>query len=278
MAITIAREKVMNEYKDLSKPIPNLKKYLNYISIEKSNRCTIDYLDRLILAQQYSVPFENIDIYDYHKQIDITTEKIYDKIVNNHRGGYCFELNAIFNRLLTACGYDAFPCLARVVKDGNTLVPSLHRLTLVKSNNEIYLCDVGYGGAQPGFAFKIEDGLRRTFKDGAGIEQTFKLEHDNGLWNLYHLTGDSWTQTIQFIVRKVDEVDFVAPNYFCCNHESVKFVQNRMVNIRTKNGNKSILNDAFINIENHNRNEITIKNQSELKKILDTHFGIKITE
>ena len=40
---------------------------------------------------------------------------MFQKLVHNRRGGYCFEQNQLFLRALTALGFDTRPLLARVV-------------------------------------------------------------------------------------------------------------------------------------------------------------------
>lgn len=63
--------------------------------------------DRLIFAHQCAVPFENLDICELGKAISLGTRAIYAKVVEQRRGGYCFELNAAFYDLLEACGFTA---------------------------------------------------------------------------------------------------------------------------------------------------------------------------
>ena len=266
----------MINYKDYFKPLPDLKKYLNRIFIEESRNSSLDYLDELILAHQYAVPFENIDIFDYKKQIEISTDSIFDKVVKRNRGGYCFELNTLFYKLLLACGYEVYPTLARVVKYGESYLPSLHRLTIIKYDNSLYVCDVGFGSVQPGFALKIEGGLEQTSKNG--LAQTFKVEEKNGWWKINYRSKNSWENTIMFNLREQEEVDFVSPNYYTCNSENAIFTQKRMVNLRTENGNKSIDSDTFIQIENHQRIETPIEYEKERNRILEAHFGIRIGE
>ena len=64
-------------------------------------------LDRLIFAHQCAIPFENLDICELGKAIALGTRAIYTKVVEQRRGGYCFELNAAFYDLLEACGFTA---------------------------------------------------------------------------------------------------------------------------------------------------------------------------
>src|SRR5687768_18366679 len=50
-----------------------------------------------------NVPFENLDIH-WKRPIVLDTKKFYDKIVGERRGGFCYELNGLFNDLLREIG------------------------------------------------------------------------------------------------------------------------------------------------------------------------------
>ncbi|MDR0718898.1 MAG: arylamine N-acetyltransferase, partial [Treponema sp.] len=56
--------------------------YLHRIGIETAPRTAGKAeLDALILAHQYHVPFENLDIHDGRLDIQLATEKLFDKLV-----------------------------------------------------------------------------------------------------------------------------------------------------------------------------------------------------
>ena len=261
-------------YQALYEPLPDLDLYLKRINVEKSDNCTVEYLDELLLAHQYAVPFENLDIFESHLDIDISGQGLFDKIVNRRRGGYCFELNSMFYRLVTALGYDAYPCLARVLLGREGAAPSLHRLTMVRIDGDVYVCDVGFGGPQPSFALKVEDKFVKTSL--GGIHQKFKIEKTGDWWTIYFLAHDGWMRTIQFMNIEIDEVEFIAPNFYCSKCNDSMFVKERIVNLKTETGNKSILKDEFVEIINHNRTATPIENPEKMKELLDIHFGIKI--
>jgi N-hydroxyarylamine O-acetyltransferase len=279
-------------YPELYDPIPRLAQYFDRIGQSPPSACDLASLDPLILAHQYCVPFENLDVFDAHLSIDLSTERLFDKIVQRKRGGYCFELNALFARALAASGYRVFPALARVVVGKDRLIPSLHRLSIAEIEGERYVCDVGFGGIQPGFALKLEDAYTKT---AAG--QTFRLDKTGDRWQLSHLArgndvsdengdGDSdeirngggngtWETTMEFAAAPVEEVDFIAPNFYCYAQEDSMFVQTRVVNLRTPGGSKSIVNNLFNVNEYGKRTETPIENDEHLREILRTHFGIE---
>jgi N-hydroxyarylamine O-acetyltransferase len=166
--------------------------------------------------------------------------------------------------------------LARVLVGKDRRIPSLHRLTIAEIEGERYVCDVGFGGIQPGFALKLEDAYTKT---AAG--QTFRVDKQDDRWQLSHLAhgngggNGTWETTMEFVATPVEEVDFIAPNFYCYAQDDSMFVQTRIVNLRTPGGSKSIVNDIFSVNENGKRIETPIENGEHLRQILHTHFGIE---
>ena len=96
-------------------------------------------------AQVFKLPFENLDIH-LGRGINVNPEAIYNKVVKQPRGGYCFELNGLLLQALTHYGYDAWALLARVHVTG---VPGgrTHQITLINLSGQHWIADVGFGAA-----------------------------------------------------------------------------------------------------------------------------------
>ncbi|WP_112272331.1 arylamine N-acetyltransferase family protein [Lentzea terrae] len=88
-----------------------------------------------------SVPFENLHT---HMDIRIVLEIpwLYDKIVTQRRGGFCYELNGLFAELLRDLGHSVELLAARVF-NGEKLGPPFDHLALVVDG--AWLVDVGFG-------------------------------------------------------------------------------------------------------------------------------------
>ena len=90
----------------------DLNAYLQRLNYSGEIVPTIDRLEALHRAQIYTIPFENFDIL-LGRGISLDPERLFDKLVNKDRGGYCFELNGLFLRVLKAIGFNAralLPC------------------------------------------------------------------------------------------------------------------------------------------------------------------------
>ena len=87
--------------------------YMERIHFHGEADLTKETLDKLIYAHQTAIPFENLDVYEYHKSISLKPEDLFQKMVTDRRGGYCFEMNGLFGYMLQSMGFDARPCLCR---------------------------------------------------------------------------------------------------------------------------------------------------------------------
>src|SRR3954471_14394000 len=97
-------------------------------------------------AHRMAVPFENLDI-PLGRGIALDPERLFGKLVTGRRGGYCFEQNALFLRMLESIGFEARSLLARVWLMAEATPPRTHTLNLVRLGSEQLIVDVGFGGS-----------------------------------------------------------------------------------------------------------------------------------
>ena len=76
-----------------------------------------------------SVPFENLDVH-YHRLFDLEPENIYRKVVENYRGGFCYELNSLFNDLLIDVGFSTRIISARTFDSEGVLGPEFDHMAI----------------------------------------------------------------------------------------------------------------------------------------------------
>ena len=76
-----------------------------------------------------AVPFENLDIH-LGRRFTLDEPALFDKLVRRRRGGFCYEVNGLFARLLTALGYGVTLLAARVYREDGSLGPERDHLAL----------------------------------------------------------------------------------------------------------------------------------------------------
>lgn len=72
-----------------------IERYLSRIEFNDEVDVNIETLSKLQDHHLRYVPFENLDIFEGRK-INLEIPGLFEKIVINHRGGICYELNGLF--------------------------------------------------------------------------------------------------------------------------------------------------------------------------------------
>ncbi len=99
-------------------------------------------LEALMRAHLSTVPFENLDVFN---GVDVATDTDWSlaKIIDQTRGGWCFELNGAFALLLETLGFEVARLGAAVLLGGSA--SAVDHLTLEVQLDQPYLVDVGFG-------------------------------------------------------------------------------------------------------------------------------------
>ncbi|HEX4920040.1 MAG TPA: arylamine N-acetyltransferase, partial [Candidatus Bathyarchaeia archaeon] len=122
----------------------NVEKYLNRIGFKGSASPTINVLRQLHRQHMLTVPFENLDIHQ-GKPIILDPRRFYRKIVEERRGGFCYELNGCFSWLLRKLGFKVSILSARVAQKNGGFTPEFDHMVLLVRLKGNLLVDVGFG-------------------------------------------------------------------------------------------------------------------------------------
>lgn len=260
-------------YENLYEHIPDTERYLRRLSMPRSSSFDKSYLDALVYAHQCSVPFENLDVYRYRRPISLGIPELYEKIVVRERGGYCFELNALFTRFITDLGFQASSCMCRILRNKDFLPPILHRGIIVEIGSRKYFCDVGYGGPTPPASILVEDGVAEKF----GRETYYIDKADEFWWTLSRMTSSGEKEKIiQFYTMPQDNINFMTMNFYCSHSPDSVFTQKLFLNIRTEDGVNSILGNLFTQTRNGVTEKRTVEDDGEMLAVMRDYFRLSV--
>jgi len=148
-------------------------KRIDYTGDVKSDLATLTALHR---AHLLAIPYENLDI---HRDCPVTTdiEQIYEKIVNQHRGGWCFEMNGLLAWALREVGFDVRLMSSFVGREKTEPLPAGvgDHLILRVALDRPYLADVGFGNG----IFEPIPLAEGTYQQGF---LTYQLAQENERW------------------------------------------------------------------------------------------------
>ena len=260
-------------YESMNCPIPDVTAYLARIGMNKAPATDSDGLNALIWQHQTHVPFEDLNTSRLKKPVSLEIPALFDKIVAKRRGGYCYELNALFCRLLLDLSFDACPVFCRVVRGRDFLPPCAHEAIVVTTGKKRWFCDVGFGGPMPAAALPIEDG---TVTDCRG--ERFRMDRfDPYWWTISRQTSAGpWEAVLQFNTFPQLPQEFLAANMKSAMDPESLFVRHLLVNLRTNGGALSITDGCFTIRDRAGQSTEAIPDDAALERILRDHFGIEV--
>ena len=122
----------------------NLRSYLARIGYKGRLEPTLSTLTNLHRAHLFSIPYENLDIH-LGQRLSLDEMEIFDKLVTQKRGGWCFEMNGLFAWALCELGFSVTLLGAAVNHTRCDDAVRLGHLFLRVDLEQPYLCDVGFG-------------------------------------------------------------------------------------------------------------------------------------
>lgn len=186
---------------------------------------TIEVLRALHALHPAAIAFENIDVL-LDRGVDLDPAAIDAKLIARRRGGYCYEHNGLFKRVLGAIGFEVAGLAARVVWNappGAPPRPRTHMALRVTIDGEDWLADVGFGGCVATAPLRIAaDGPQPT-----GHEQ-FRITPLANERLVEARTGD-WEPLYSLSLEPMLDVDYQLGNWFVSAHPSSQFRHGLMV-------------------------------------------------
>ena len=251
--------------------IVDLDRYLFRLGINRSSLEVGENALRLLQHRHLlSIPFENLDIHR-KKPIALDTGRFYNKIVVNERGGFCYELNGLFNELLTDLGFKTRIVSARVFDGHGNFSPEYDHLAIVVTlNGHDWLADVGFGefAAQP---LKVEIGTEQIDETGVFV---IRGREDDYL-EVAKKTVDGWRPEYIFKPAERDLNEFIPLCDFQQFSPDSHFFKGKICSIMTEDGRKTLSSDKFIVTRNGDREETLVASNDDFDAILLREFKIR---
>jgi N-hydroxyarylamine O-acetyltransferase len=196
---------------------PLLDAYLDRVGLSQLGGPTLDALRRLHAAHAAAIPFENLDVL-LGRGISLDIDRLRQKLVDQRRGGYCFEQNTLFLAVLRELGFDAVPMEARVRAGATAIRARTHMVLGVRVENRDWLADVGFGGDGP------REPVPMDTLDTADTD-VYRVTAEGALRVLRVRTATGWIDQYAFVPEAVHPIDFEMANWFTSTHPHSPFVR-----------------------------------------------------
>ena len=231
-----------------------------------------DGLAALHRAHVLAVPFENLDV-QMGLPIRLDADALFEKLVARRRGGYCFEQNTLFLAALSALGFDAIACEARVASetDPAAVRPRTHMVLVVRTGAGAVLCDVGFGGDGP---------LEPVPLDGREVEQLgdrLRVEPRASALVLRLLREGTWRDVYAFVPEERFPVDFEVASWYTSTHPGSRFVTTLTAQLIRPDG-RHVLRNLDYSVRLGSRVSSRTIRREELLPLLREAFGVDLPE
>ncbi len=245
--------------------------YLKRIGYEGDKKPTGENLRALQYAHLLTVPYENLDIVK-GKRISLEIPKLYEKVVVEGRGGYCFELNKLFSHLLSGLGYRVTDYVARYFRYETIIPKRRHQVIRARcEDGQEFLCDVGVGAVIPLWPIPYRTG--EVF-DQEGILYALREDAVYGKV-LIEPHGEGWRDVYSFTEEPQLEPDFIFASFWCEFAPESPFNKQYIVSIRQPGKRITIDGYALREFSSKGVEEKTMTEQ-EREQVLEDVFGIKL--
>ncbi len=220
--------------------MPSVSSYLARIAYSGATDPSSETLRQLHRAHLFHVPFENLDI-GLNRPIVCDQSRFVHKIVEEKRGGFCYEMNGAFAWLLTELGFKVTLLSARVGRADGSVGPEFDHLTLRVDLDEPWLADVGFG---------------ESFLDPLRLKPGIEQPQDNGTFRIIEMDTSwmverkgphpDWKTEYAFTMLPRRLEDFSEMCHYHQTSPDSHFTQNKVCTLAAPDGRITLTQDKLI--------------------------------
>jgi N-hydroxyarylamine O-acetyltransferase len=247
----------------------DVEQYLLRIKYSAAIHPDLATLTALHQAHMRHIPFENLDIH-LGIPIELNHPALFNKVVLEKRGGFCYELNYLFLALLSSIGFNT-QLISGQVFNGKSYGPAFdHLLLLITLDHQQYIADVGFGDS---FQTPLPIHIQQTENAAYQIMQS-----DAVYRVMQRKSNQEYKPQYQFTLNTYDIVDFAEMCIYQQTSPASHFTQKSLCSIATLEGRNTISNGCVIQTQNGRRTIHHIANSTEYRQCLLQYFQISLVE
>jgi N-hydroxyarylamine O-acetyltransferase len=248
----------------------NLSAYLQRLNYTGSLDPNAETLRALHQAHLLAIPFENLDIH-LGRPIVPDEAAFFDKIVEQRRGGFCYELNGLFAALLRELDFEVTMLSARVAGENGNFGPEFDHLTLLVQLEKRWLADVGFG---EGFREPLQLDKPGEQKQAAGM---YRLTQEDEAWIYWlHDEAKGWQAQYRFTLQPRQLADFAEMCHYQQSSPQSHFTQKRVCSLATPEGRVTLSDNRLIITRHGQRQERELSSPAEQEAALRDYFGVEL--
>jgi N-hydroxyarylamine O-acetyltransferase len=247
----------------------NLDAYFARIGWHGLRAPTLEVLSGILDQHMIAIPFENVDVLLGNRpRLDIGS--LERKLVDDKRGGYCYEHATLFAAVLSELGFTVKTHSARVVMaTPRSSAPRTHMfLSLPAAQNPTnargdVILDPGFGGGAP---------RAPVLLDGTPAGE-HRIVHDGSDYVLEQAGKRLWVSSMEEDIP----IDFEMANHFTATHPASHFTQILMMRALTEDGGQVRIRNREVTLTRGEETQTyQLTDRAQLRAVVAQHFGFDL--
>jgi N-hydroxyarylamine O-acetyltransferase len=253
----------------------DLQAYCKRIGYEGPLEPTLQTLRELQSRHIAEIPFEAIDVL-LGRGIDISPAAVEAKLIRAGRGGYCYEQNGLFARVLRQIGFevDSLAASVRWMAAPGTPPPArTHRALRVRVGDVQWLVDVGFGVSVPPAPLRLDTSEPQETK-----HETYRIIPLGARFLVQALLSGQWQSLYDCSTEPLLDSHYEMPNWFTSTHPSSHF-RHQLIVARTTPEARYSLSEGRLTIRNPDgKIERSWLDADGIREALGSHFLLQPAE
>jgi N-hydroxyarylamine O-acetyltransferase len=252
----------------------DLDAYLRRIGYSGPRAANLATLMAVNALQPAAIPFENLDPL-LGRLVPLDLASLQAKLVQQRRGGYCFELNSLLVAALEVMGFPVVRLAARVrwrVPPESPERARTHTLLRVDLAGGPYLVDVGFGGRL--FAAPLRLDREDEQQIAADVLRLRRADH---LYTVQARAGLEWEDLYRFTLEPQAAIDYEVANWFTSTYPSSFFRSNLLAERLEPGSRFSLFNARLTRTDASGAADVRfLAGARELGDVLETDFNLEL--
>ncbi|MEC1434020.1 arylamine N-acetyltransferase family protein [Bacillus spizizenii] len=227
-------------------------------------------LPLFLKAMAYRFPFENRAVLA-KENYKVTKEELWRRLVKEHHGGLCYDLNGFLYFVLREAGFQVKLIRGTIYagKQQEWALDRTHAAVLLSAEKGEYIVDIGFG---INLALQPIPLSGETVQSSVGSFRIKEEETEKGSHVLLMDKGEGWQIGYAFTLEESNAGDLDDMKDMIHSHEKSPFNKSLLASKLTPNG-RMVMSDRHFTIhENGGEGQKSDIGPSEFEEKLNTHF------
>jgi len=208
------------------------------------------------------------------ERLPLDFESLFQRIVVQRRGGYCFQHNGLMFEVLEELGFSPTLYLARVIYNQDTHPGLTHRISMVEHEGRSYVMDVGFGPLGPRIPVPMSD----TGATDAQKKLFRVSQRRSGEYHVEVFKDEAFFSLYRFELARYGQSDCELGHFYSHRHPDATFVNHLVVSLLMESETRSLRNLEYSVITQSGVRSTAVRDSGQLGQLLVGEFGCQVSE